>query len=147
MEGVLRSLALALVVAVGFLCSPLVVRAEPQDRPAPPDNRSVNKDNTAVNKSDRAAGAPTADQQSNAKSDLEMTRQIRRAILSDKSLSTYAHNIKIITQHGQVTLKGPVRTEEEKTAVEAKATGVAGAANVTNQVSVVPRKAKASKQQ
>jgi hyperosmotically inducible protein len=105
----------------------------------------VKQDNTAVNKGDRAAGAQTAGQQSNAKSDVDMTRQIRRVIVNDKSLSTYAHNVKIITQHGQVTLKGPVRTEEEKTAVEAKAVGVAGAANVTNQISVAPRQTKASK--
>ena len=66
----------------------------------PADNTAVKKDNTAVNKGDRTAGAPTADQQSNGKSDLEMTRQIRRAIVGDKSLSTYAHNVKIVTQHG-----------------------------------------------
>jgi hyperosmotically inducible protein len=147
MERVLRPPALALGVAVGLLCSQLALRAAPQDRQAPRDNKTVSKDNTAVNKGDRAANAQTADQQSNGKSDLEMTRQIRRAIVSDKSLSTYAHNVKIITQHGQVTLKGPVRTEEEKTAVQAKAADVAGAANVTSEVSVVPRKTKTSKQQ
>jgi osmotically-inducible protein OsmY len=118
------------------------MRAAPQDRPSSPDN-------TAVNRRDRAASAQTAGQQSNGRSDLDTTRQIRRAIVKDKSLSTYAHNIKIITQGGKVTLKGPVRSEEEKTAVEAKAADVAGAGNVTNQVSVAPRKAsiKKSKQQ
>ena len=147
MQRVLRPLALALVIAIGFLCSPLALRAAPRDRQSPSDNKAVKQDNTAVNKGDRAAGAQTAGQQSNGKSDLDMTRQIRRAIVNDKSLSMYAHNIKIITQHGQVTLKGPVRTDEEKLAVEAKAADVAGAANVTSQVSVAPRKTKASKQQ
>jgi osmotically-inducible protein OsmY len=98
-------------------------------QPPPPDN-------TKVNARDRQARAKTADQQSNAKSDVETTRAIRRAIVADKDLSTYAHNVKIITRAGKVTLKGPVKTAEEKKTVEAKAAEVAGAANVTNRVSI-----------
>ena len=60
--------------------------------------------------------------------------------MDDKTLSTYAHNVKIVTQNGQVTLKGPVRTEDEKKTVEAKATEVAGAGHVTNQISIAPAK-------
>ena len=60
--------------------------------------------------------------------------------MDDKTLSTYAHNVKVIAQDGQVTLKGPVRTEEEKKTVEAKATEVAGAGHVTNQISIAPAK-------
>ena len=93
-------------------------------------------DNTAINKRDRAASQPTADQQQNNRSDVAMTRDIRRAIVSDKQLSTYAHNVKIVTQHGQVTLKGPVRSDEEKRAVEAKAAEIAGAGHVKSEVSV-----------
>jgi osmotically-inducible protein OsmY len=73
-------------------------------------------------------------------------RKIRRAVVADKSLSTYAHNIKIIAQGGKVTLniaqggkvtlKGSVHTEEEKKAVEAKAAEIAGAGNVTNEITV-----------
>jgi hyperosmotically inducible periplasmic protein len=100
----------------------------------------VKPDNSATNKVDRKPEAVTADQQKNNKSDLETSRQIRRAIMADKSLSTYAHNIKIVTQAGKVTLRGPVRTEAEKDAVQAKATEVAGAANVTSTVTVVPAK-------
>lgn len=99
-------------------------------------------DNSATNKGDRNAGAITADQQPNNKSDLETSREIRRAITGDKSLSTYAHNIKIVTQQGKVTLRGPVRTETEKETVQAKATAVAGADNVTSEVTVVPAKAR-----
>jgi len=62
--------------------------------------------------------------------------------MDDKSLSTYAHNVKIVSQHGKVTLKGPVRSEEEKKTVEDKATEVAGAGNVTNQMTVKPEKTK-----
>jgi osmotically-inducible protein OsmY len=84
-------------------------------------------DNTKTNQRDRSSSAPTADQQKNNKSDRELTRAVRRALTQDKSLSTYAHNIKVIAQNGVVTLKGPVRTQEEKQAVEAKAAEVVGA--------------------
>ena len=60
--------------------------------------------------------------------------------MDDKTLSTYAHNVKVIAQDGQVTLKGPVRTEDEKKTVEAKATEVAGAGHVINQISIAPAK-------
>jgi hyperosmotically inducible protein len=93
-------------------------------------------DNTRVNQRDRAASQVTADQQKNNRSDVAITRDIRRALVNDKSLSSYAHNIKVITQHGDVTLKGPVRTEDEKKVVEAKATDVAGAGHVNNEISV-----------
>jgi osmotically-inducible protein OsmY len=59
--------------------------------------------------------------------------------MQDKSLSTYAHNIKIITQDGKVTLKGPVRTADDKASLEAKAVAVAGADNVTDQLEIAPK--------
>jgi osmotically-inducible protein OsmY len=94
-------------------------------------------DNTKVNKRDRNAGEATADQQKTNAPDQEMTRKIRRSIVADKSLSTYAHNIKIISQNGTVTLKGPVKSNEEKETVMAKAVAVAGSADkVTDQISV-----------
>lgn len=93
-------------------------------------------DNTKVNKRDRKGAEPTADQAKNKTSDREMMRQIRRAVVKDKSLSTYAHNVKIISQNGKVTLKGPVHSEEEKKAIEAKATQVAGDGNVTDELTV-----------
>ncbi len=60
--------------------------------------------------------------------------------MDDKNLSTYAHNVKVITQLGQVTLKGPVRSEAEKTTIEAKATEVAGVGKVTNLITIAPAK-------
>ena len=107
--------------------------AQPQDLQQPSDN-------TKSNKGDSAKGALTADQQKMNSADQEITKKIRSAIMKDKSLSTYAHNIKIITQDGKVTLKGPVRTEEEKSSVEARATVVAGDGKVVNQLTVVPPK-------
>jgi hyperosmotically inducible protein len=95
-------------------------------------------DNTKVNQRDQNASESTADQQKDNRSDREITRQIRQAIVKDKSLSTYAHNVKIITQGGQVTLKGPVRSDDEKRTVEAKAAEVAGENKVTDQLDVKP---------
>jgi hyperosmotically inducible periplasmic protein len=97
-------------------------------------------DNTKVNKQDRAKDAVTADQQKENSSDREITQKIRRALMDDKTLSTYAHNVKVIAQEGQVTLKGPVRSEDEKKTVEAKATEVAGVGHVINQLSIAPAK-------
>jgi len=102
-----------------------------------PDDSSPKPDNTKVNQRDRDAGALTADQQKMNAADRELTRKIRRSIVADKSLSTYAHNIKIISRDGAVTLKGPVKSADEKTAVMAKAVAVAGSADkVTDQISV-----------
>jgi len=86
-------------------------------------------DNTKTNKRDRSPGAVTADQQKMNGSDRELSKKIRQAIIADKSLSTYAHNVKIISQDGIVTLKGPVRSDAEKTTIEAKAAEVAGGAD------------------
>ena len=93
-------------------------------------------DNAKINKRDRRTSEPTADQGKNNISDRETMRKVRRAVVADKSLSTYAHNVKIIAQNGKVTLKGPVRSEEEKKAVEAKATEVAGDGNVTSELTI-----------
>lgn len=97
-------------------------------------------DNTRNNQLDRNAEEPSADWQSNSPSDQTLTRQIRQALVSDKSLSTDAHNVKIISQDGQVTLRGPVRSKEEKHLVESKATEIAGAAKVTSELQVAPQK-------
>ena len=95
-------------------------------------------DNTKVNKADRAKGAVTADQQKETEADRDLTKKIRQAVVGDKALSTYAHNVKIVSQDGQVTLKGPVRSDAEKASIEAKATEIAGAGKVTNQITVAP---------
>jgi len=93
-------------------------------------------DNTETNRAERAANIPSADQQSNEKSDLELTRQIRRSLTSDSSLSLDAHNVKIISKNGNVTLAGPVQTDSEKAAIGAKAEAIAGAGKVSNQLLV-----------
>jgi osmotically-inducible protein OsmY len=126
----LRGVVLAVAVA-GLITIP-TSSATAQTKP----------DNTKVNERDRSKGAATADQQKENASDRELTRSIRRALMQDKELSSYAHNVKIISQAGQVTLKGPVRTEDEMRVVEMKATELAGAGRVTNQMSVAKQASK-----
>ena len=96
-------------------------------------------DNTATNKRDRDDTAPTADQQKNTQSDVDLAARIRRSIVGDKSLSTYAHNVKIIAQNGHVTLKGPVHSEAEKNTVEQTVASIAGRENVKNEIEIAPR--------
>jgi hyperosmotically inducible periplasmic protein len=113
-----------LVLAFAFGAATLAVSAQ-----AP--------DNTRVNKRDRAAGEATADQQKNNRTDLDLTKDIRKSIMDDKSLSTYAHNVKVISQNGTVTLKGPVKSENEKSSIVSKAVSIAGGADkVVDQMSV-----------
>jgi osmotically-inducible protein OsmY len=102
-------------------------------------------DNTKVNERDRAAGAVTADQQKENATDRDLTKRVRQSLMNDKSLSSYAHNVKIVSQGGQITLKGPVRSDEEKKIVEAKAVEVAGTGHVQNELSVAPEKTKTQK--
>jgi hyperosmotically inducible periplasmic protein len=97
-------------------------------------------DNTKTNKRDNTTGAVTADQQKMNPSDRELARKIRKSVYDDKSLSTYAHNVKIIVRDGAVTLRGPVRTAEEKDSVASKATTIAGASKVTNELEIAPEK-------
>jgi osmotically-inducible protein OsmY len=123
---------IASAIAIAGVCV-VSLSASGQSAQTPPDNSSVNK-------RDRAEGAATADQQKENAADRELTRKIRSALVQDKSLSSYAHNVKVITQGGKVTLKGPVRSEDEKRLVETKATEVAGAGHVSNEMSVAPEK-------
>jgi osmotically-inducible protein OsmY len=89
-------------------------------------------DNSVNNKMHRK----TADQQMGDTSDRATTQKIRKAIIADKSLSMYGHNVKIITRNGAVTLKGPVHSEEEKDTIASKAAEVVGQDKVMNQLTV-----------
>jgi hyperosmotically inducible periplasmic protein len=102
--------------------------------------QTVAPDNAKSNKVDASNATATADAQTNSAADLDLTKRIRRSVMADKSLSTYAHNIKIVTVNGSVTLNGVVRSEDEKGAVEMKATNIAGKNKVTNDLKVAPSK-------
>ena len=96
-------------------------------------------DNTAVNKRDQSPGEATADQQKMNATDRALTAKIRKAVMADKNLSTYAHNVKIISQDGTVTLKGPVHSDDEVKSIMAKAIEVTGSPDkIVNQMSVKP---------
>ena len=118
----------SMVFCVSLMAIPTLQSQDSQQ--TAPDNTKTNKDQPG----------PTADQQKMNPSDRAVTQKIRKAIHEDPSLSSYAHNIKVITQDGKVTLRGPVRSEEEKSNLEAKAVSVAGQENVTNQLDVTPSK-------
>jgi osmotically-inducible protein OsmY len=131
MKHILKVTFQVLLFAVALTIVSAAARAQDSAAPA--------ADNTKVNQRDKNKAEPTADQQKENQPDRELARQIRRSIVQDKSLSSFAHNVKIIAQNGVVTLKGPVRSDEEKTAVEAKASEIAGADKVTSQLDVKPK--------
>jgi hyperosmotically inducible periplasmic protein len=102
-----------------------------------PTSAREQADNTKMNKDQ---SSPTADDQKMNPTDRALAQKIRKSIHDDKELSTYAHNIKIIAQDGKVTLRGPVRSEDEKNNLQAKAVAVAGDGNVMNQLDIAPSK-------
>lgn len=118
-------------VAVAVCCCTNLNASQPASQAGTsqtaPDNSNQNKNQT-----------PTADNQSNAQSDRMTTAKIRKALTSDKTLSTYAHNVKIITLNGVVTLKGPVKSDEEKEKVAAMAANIVSANKVTDELTVKP---------
>jgi hyperosmotically inducible protein len=117
-----------------------VATAQAQNAPKPRDNVvNADADNTKQNQRYDGKTESTADQQSNEKDAMETTRRIRSAITDDKSLSTYAHNIKIISANGEVVLKGPVESANEKTIVENIAMKMAGNRKVKSQLEVAPK--------
>ena len=93
-------------------------------------------DNTGKNVRDRGDDTLTATDQGGSEADRELTAKIRQAIVDDDALSVQAQNVKIITIDGAVTLRGPVKSAAEKSAVDAKARKIAGANRVTNQLEI-----------
>jgi hyperosmotically inducible periplasmic protein len=99
---------------------------------------SVAPDNSKTNKMDASNATATADAQSNDAMDMDLTKRIRQSVMADKSLSVYAHNVKIVSNAGRVTLNGVVRSDAEKSAVEMKAADIAGKERVTSELKVSP---------
>jgi hyperosmotically inducible periplasmic protein len=98
--------------------------------------QNTDADNSAKNQRDRSGETKTSGDQSNSKQDIDTTAAIRRAIVKDGSLSSTAKNIKIITAGKTVTLRGPVKTPDEKTKIEQLATAAAPGAKIENQLEV-----------
>ncbi len=103
---------------------------------APANPPSSAADNTARNRADRDSSAQTPLSQSNSSQDTRITADIRKAVMAESALSTNAHNCKIITDHGAVTLRGVVDSQSEKDAIESKAKDVAGVVSVSNELEV-----------
>ena len=97
-------------------------------------------DNTKNNKDDRdpASRESTPQNATETKEDLEVLKNIRKAITDDKALSTYAQNVKITVKNGVVTLRGPVRTGEERVRIERLAARN-GASSVINNLEIAPK--------
>jgi hyperosmotically inducible periplasmic protein len=106
------------------------------DRADTSGTRGYDADNTGKNVRDRDDRAVTPGDQGGSAADRELTANIRKAIVDDDSLSTNAHNVKIVTNNGVVTLRGPVKSESERATVVAKAQHVAGVKRVDNQLEV-----------
>jgi osmotically-inducible protein OsmY len=120
------TLAASAVLAVVCSVSPLPGMAQ-MSQPTSPDNSGTNADHKK-----------TADDQPNSSNDRLTTAKVRKAIMADKELSSYAHNIKIITVNGKVTLKGPVKSDEEKQRITTDIAKVIPVEDVTNQLTVKP---------
>ncbi|HUL35685.1 MAG TPA: BON domain-containing protein [Candidatus Eisenbacteria bacterium] len=101
-----------------------------------PAAASQEPDNTSTNKQETRPGSATADQQKETPADRDLAKKIRKSIVDDSSLSTSAHNVKIIVRDGRVVLKGPVQSEDEKMRIGAKAVEIAGVGKVKNYLTV-----------
>lgn len=126
-----RTNILASAAVAFFCCAPNINAIQPPSQTgtsqAAPDNSNQNKNQNS-----------TADNQSNSQSDRIITAKIRKAIIADKTLSTYAHNVKIITANGAVTLKGPVKSDEEKQKVASVAATVVSTDKINDELTVKP---------
>jgi len=124
-------LSISLLVFGGYACNsqPTVKAQTPAAKTAP--------DNTERNVQDRSGATLTPGDQSESKADLDLTQRVRQAVVADDSLSTNAHNVKIITSNGVVTLQGPVNSTKEKANIDAKAQQIAGATKVDSQLEIV----------
>ena len=100
------------------------------------DDKNVNPDNTGKNQRDRSGETQTSGDQSNSSADLKTTQAIRQALMKDSELSATAKNIKVITANGHVTLRGPVKTAQEKAKIDQLAKSAAGGAQIEDQLEV-----------
>lgn len=128
------SLILMLGSAAAFAADP-PVRSAATARTAE-GQAAPNVDNSAMNVRDKGGATRTAQKQSNRPADRKLVANVRRAVVRDKTLSTAAHNVKIVARGGAVTLRGPVRSADESAKIEALAQHVAGVASVENKLDI-----------
>lgn len=129
-----------LIVVLGLLAA-AGCRREADEAATRVQEPTAPVDNTGVNVRDRAGTLPTAADQSENKADIDLAAAIRKAVTSDEAMSSNAKNVKIIVQSGEVTLRGPVDSAAEKTAIVTKATDIAGRGRVVDQLEVASKPA------
>ncbi|MFZ6757030.1 BON domain-containing protein [Undibacterium sp. Ji50W] len=127
--GCAALLGLAILPGTGFAADPVP--------PVVTEGKSAsNVDNTAINNRDKYAGNKTPADQVNTKADRKLLAAVRRSVVHEKSLSMMAHNIKIMVDAGVVTLRGPVKTADEKSQVEKIVQAVNGVSSINNSLDV-----------
>jgi hyperosmotically inducible periplasmic protein len=124
-------LSISLLMLGGYACN-----SQPAEKAQAPAAK-IAPDNTERNVRDRSGETLTSGDQSESEADRTLTQRVRQAVMADDSLSTNAHNVKIITVNGVVTLRGPVNSAQEKANINAKAQQIAGATKVDNQLEIV----------
>jgi hyperosmotically inducible periplasmic protein len=130
---------LVLLFSLGlFVLGGYVGTVYPTEKTTPPPAQT-DPDNTGRNVRDRGGATMTPGDQSESEANRTVTQRIRKAVVADKSLSTMAKNIKIITTNGVVTLRGPVQSPHEKEVIAAKAQQFAGMNKIDNQLEVKGR--------
>ncbi len=136
---------LAACVALAALAMPSLANAQSSPAPAPAPSAtsasitsasSTDATNTRLNKRDRSMESTTPIDQPNDSTDIKLAAAVREAIVQDDALSVHAHNVKLVAANGVVTLRGPVTSADEKTAVAAKVAAVPGVTRVDNQLDV-----------
>lgn len=132
----MNNIAMLVVLGLALAQSSLSIAQTTTDDATTRPPTAAQPDNTKSNKVDETNRVTTAQDQSNSPADIELTKKIRQSVVADDSLSTYAHNVKIVTVNGHVTLNGVVRSEPEKASIEKKAYAIAGQAQVTSQLKV-----------
>ena len=139
MRNILKAVGMGVVLS-SFGVGAMAQTARAVDKAAPVDatqNTTVKPaDNSGVNVRDRGTATETPQKQSNAEADRKLLAAVRRAVVGDKALSTSGHNVKIVVKAGVVTLRGPVKSDEEKTSIQKLAQQVAGVTSVDNQLDV-----------
>lgn len=134
------AISAAFVLGTAFTLSSTLtlLTATAEEVSVPNSPYGVKVDNTAMNKRDSSLNTITPEKQSGSSArEVEITRLIRRELVKDSGLSTNAKNVKIITENGKVTLRGPVRTTGERMKVESYAKKIAGSRSVMNDLEVM----------
>ena len=130
----MKTSVLALVLAVSFLGCGKNNEVSKSDEPA--QTAAVEPDNSGRNVRDADGATKTPGDQSESEADRTITQDVRQAVTADDSISTNGKNVKIVTVDGTVTLRGPVKSEQEKTNIAAKAQQIAGVKKVDNQLEI-----------